>query len=101
MTVTAATVAAWGRFDLPAPGPELDVLEQLVAAGIDHLGRYYRLDDPLTPTQSVAVNLQVARLWARRDTPEGRAAFGGDIAVTVTSFDADVDAMLQPKPAVA
>lgn len=101
MTVSAATVAAWGRFDVPAPGPELDLLGTLVAAGLEHLGRYYRIDDPITATQSIAVNLQVARWWARRDTPEGRAAFGGDVAVTVTSFDADVDAMLQPKPGIA
>lgn len=101
MAVTSASVAAWGRFDVPADA-ELDLLDTLVDAALEHLARYYALDPlALTATQTIAVTMQVARWWKRRDTPEGRDAFGGDIAVSISAFDADVDAMLQPRPAVA
>lgn len=97
--VTAASVAAWGRFALPT-GDELALLELVTEAAELHLRTYYVMEDldtfVLTATEELAVTMQAARLWKRRDTPEGRSAFGGDIAVTITSMDPDIDAMLTP-----
>lgn len=98
MAVTPAAVAAWGRFKLPA-GDELALLETVISSAAEVLERDYVIVDPeaLLASEELAIVMQCARYWKRRDTPEGRAAFGGDIAVTITSFDPDIDAMLTPQ----
>lgn len=100
MAVSAASVAAWGRFAVPT-GDELTLLTQTIAAAEDRLGRDYYLDDPLTDSQELAVTLVVARLWKRRDTPEGRDAFGGEVAVSISAEDADAVALLVPRQGFA
>ena len=100
MSVTAATVARWGRFDVPT-GDELEILDRIIAAATVKLGRLYYLSDPLTADQEQAVILVSARLYKRRDTPEGRDAFGGEIAVTIDSEDADAVALLEPRQGFA
>jgi hypothetical protein len=103
-TVTAASVATWARFTAPpAESDELELLELVIDAALEHLDRDYVIADTadLTATEALAVTMQVARLWKRRDTPEGRAAFGGEVAVLVTRFDDDVHAMLVPKVGIA
>lgn len=101
MAVTAAQVAAWGRFSVPTDPTELAVLEALVSGVQSQLGRLYYLDDPLTDDQTTAILLQSARLWARRNTPEGRSSFGGDVAVSVTKADDDVEMLLVPRQGFA
>lgn len=100
MAVTAASVASWGRFDLPT-GAELTLLETTIAAATARLGRDYYLDDPTTDDQDLAITLVSARLWKRRDTPEGRDAFGGEVAVSISSEDADAVALLMPRVGLA
>lgn len=100
MTVTAASVAAWGRFETPT-GTELDLLEQVIAATTARLSREYFISSPPTDDDELAIKLVAVRLWARRNTPEGRNAFGGDIAVTITADDADAVALLMPRPGFA
>lgn len=100
MAVTAASVAAWGRFDLPT-GAELTLLNSTIAAATARLGRDYYLDDPTTDDQDLAITLVSARLWKRRDTPEGRDAFGGEVAVSISSEDADAVALLMPRVGLA
>lgn len=91
--VTAADVAQWGKFDTPT-GAELAVLERVIAAVTEHITDNYRVNDPLTDSQEVCVLLQASRLWGRRDTREGIAAFGDIAAVRITALDADVAMML-------
>ena len=100
MAVTAADVAAWGRFDTPT-GDELTLIDNVIAAVTVYLSRHYVIDDPTTAAQDLAITMQTARLWKRRDTPEGRDAFGGEFAVTVSGVDGDVSDLLEPKPGVA
>lgn len=100
MTVTAETVAAWARFKVPV-GPELTVLTTTISAVVARLRRDYYLDVVLTPEQEVAVILVTARLWARRNTPEGRGAFGGEIAVNIAPDDVDAVAQLIPRAGFA
>ena len=100
MTVTAASVATWGRFTLPE-GDELAILQQVIAAAISRLSRDYYIDDPATDDQEIAITLICARLWKRRDTPEGRDAFGGEIAVSISADDADAVALLVPRSGFA
>lgn len=98
--VSAASVAAWGRFKAPAdPSEDLVLLELVIDAAELYIRENYVLADELTltATEELAIIMQCARLWKRRDTPEGRSAFGGDIAVTITSLDPDVDALLVPR----
>ena len=100
MTVSAADVAVWGRFAVPT-GAELALLTSTIAAATARLSRDYYLDDPTTSDQDLAITLLSARLWKRRDTPEGRDAFGGDIAVSISGDDADVVALLIPRSGLA
>lgn len=100
MAVTAADVARWGRFDTPT-GDELTLLERIISAAEGKLSRLYYLSDPLTAEQEQAVILVSARLYKRRDTPEGRDAFGGEIAVTIDSEDADAVSLLEPRQGFA
>ena len=100
MAVVAADVAAWGRFTLPT-GAELTVLDATVAAATTRLTRDYYIDTPTTSEQDLAILLLSARLWKRRDTPEGRDAFGGDIAVSISAEDVDVVALLMPRSRIA
>ena len=100
MAVTAADVAAWGRFAVPT-GTELSILEQTISAATARLSRDYYLDDPTTDDQDLAIILVSARLWKRRDTPEGRDAFGGEVAVSISSEDADAVALLMPRSGLA
>lgn len=101
MTVTAASVATWGRFKVPTDVEEVALLDLVVAGALSRIGRDYYLDSPLTADQELAVCLVAARLWKRRDTPEGRDAFGGEIAVSISADDADAVALLVPRPGFA
>lgn len=94
--VTAADVALWGKFDTPT-GAELAMLERVVAAVTEHIETYYVVSDPLTDTQELAVLLQAARLWKRRDTPQGTAAFADIAAIRVDRLDGDVAVLLAPR----
>lgn len=100
MSVTAADVAAWGKFPVPT-GTDLTLLEGVVAAVADHLDTYYQLSDPPTPSQQLAVLMQCARLWRRRDTPDGIVAFDELGAIRVSRMDPDVVELLQPQWGVA
>ena len=99
--VLPADVASWGRFPVPVELTELELLTTTIAASVEQLGRDFYLDDPLTAGQRTAVVMQAARIWARRNTPEGRGSFGGDIAVSVVSFDAGVFELLLPRFGIA
>lgn len=100
-SVSAGDVATWGRFPVPVDTLELELLDNTIAAAREQLGRDFHLSDPLTATQTTAVVMQSARMWARRNTPEGRASFGGDIAVSVVAFDSDVYKLLEPRIGIA
>lgn len=96
MDVTAATVAAWGKFALPT-GADLELLESVVAAVTAHVERHYYVDDPLTADQALAMVMAAGRLWKRRSTPEGIQQFGDQIALRISSIDPDVERLLVRK----
>lgn len=96
MAVTAATVATWGKFPTPT-GEELELLERVVAAVTEHVTGGYEVSDPLTDTEELAVIMQCSRLWRRRDTPEGVAAFAEVAAIRLARLDPDVATMLVPR----
>lgn len=100
MAVTAADVAAWGRFSVPT-GVELTLLDRVILAATSRLGRDYYIDDPTTDDQDMAIILVSVRLWARRNSPEGRDAFGGDFAVSISPDDADAVSLLMPRSGLA
>lgn len=95
MAVTAADVSTWGKFPLPT-GDELTALDLVIAAVTDHVTAHYVVDDPLSDRQSLAITMQSARLWRRRDTPEGVVAFEDLGAIRVSRMDPDVETMLTP-----
>lgn len=96
-TVTAAEVATWAKGSTPA-GAELTLMNQLIAAVAERIERDYAVNtDEPTAGQLVALKMEVARLWQRRDTPEGVGVFGVDGVIRVTSEDLDVDRLLSRK----
>lgn len=94
LSTTAAAVAAWGRFSVPTDTDELAALTRVAAAVDEYLSREYLIDDPPTDAQQQAAVMQAARLWRRRDTPEGVATFDEFGAIRVASTDPDVRALL-------
>lgn len=96
MAVTAATVASWGKFPAPT-GAELELLERVVAAVTEHVEGGYEVSDPLTESEELAIIMQCSRLWRRRDTPEGVAAFADVAAIRLGRLDPDVANMLVPR----
>lgn len=94
--VTAATVALWGKFDLPE-GDVLALLERVVAAVTGHIIEHYLVADPMTDDQEQAVIMQSVRMWRRRDTPEGVISFDELGAVRVSRLDVDVEMLLSRK----
>lgn len=95
MAVTAADVSTWGKFPLPT-GDELTLLELCIAAVTDHVSDHYVVSTPLSDRQSLAITMQSARLWRRRDTPEGVIAFEDLGAIRVSRMDPDVEQLLTP-----
>lgn len=94
--ITAATVAKWGQFGLPTD-EELDLLERVIAGVIEHIEDYYSVSDPLTDAQEQAVLLQCSRLWRRRMSLDGVAAFNDFGPIRISSLDPDVQMLLERK----
>jgi hypothetical protein len=99
MAVTAAQVAGWGKFPVPT-GDDLEHLELVIAAVTAHVIKYYETpedeEEEWPATTTLAVVLQVSRLWKRRGTPEGFIAFEELGAVRITKLDNDVETLLTP-----
>lgn len=99
--IDAATVAEWAKFTLPV-GSELALLERVLSATIACIERDFVVSDPRTPQQEQAIMIKCAKLWRRRDSTDGVAAFGDFGVVRVSSYeDADVIALLERKLAFA
>ena len=96
MAVTAATVAEWGKFDPPA-APDDVLLDRVLAAVTDHITEHYYTADPFHERQEQALLIQTARLWKRRDTPEGVIDFSDLGVVRVSRVDPDVELLLTRK----
>lgn len=98
-SVTVADVALWGKFGAPDPGSDEDVLlQRVVDAVAGHIVDNYQVDDDAwTDAQELAHLLQCARLWRRRDTPNGIAAFADVGALRIDSLDRDVSMLLTPQ----
>lgn len=95
MAVTAADVATFSKFATPT-GAELTLMDAMIAAVTAHVGEHYRSDVEDAGRIDLAVTMQVARLWRRRDTPEGIIAFDELGAVRVSRMDPDVQELLRP-----
>lgn len=95
MAITTADVANWAGESVPT-GDSLALLERCLAAVSEHVDTYYVTDDPLTDSQEQAVLMQSARLWRRRQSPDGVAAFGEFGPIRVSTLDPDVIGLLMP-----
>ena len=88
-TVAVAEVRAWA---------EIQASDELIESVIDAvdalLSETHDLPDPVPADAKLAVLMQCARLLRRRKTPEGIAVFGTDVAIRVSRFDPDINAML-------
>jgi hypothetical protein len=98
-SVTVADVALWGKFNAPtAESEEETLLQRVIDAVAGHIVENYVVDDDAwTDAQEIAHLLQVSRLWRRRDTPNGIAAFADVAAMRIDSLDRDVAMMLTPQ----
>lgn len=97
MAVTVASVSTWGKFTAASGTDDYELLELVIAAVTEHVETHYEVADPLSDAQELAVILQCARMWKRRDTPEGIIAFDELGAVRISRLDPDVDMLLRPK----
>jgi hypothetical protein len=98
MAVTATQVATWSKVPVPT-GDDLAHLERVIAAVEEHVAEHFYVSDPLTSAQEQAIIIQSARLWRRRDTPEGVLAFDELGAVRISRIDPDVSWLLDRKVA--
>lgn len=92
--VTAADVARWA--DLQLSTDDTAVMTAVIDAVEVALGRSHDVPDPAPADVVQAVTMQAARLYRRRSTPDGIAAFGEQYATRVARFDPDIDALLAP-----
>lgn len=93
MAITLADVKAWSKI---TTATEDALLQRVLDAVVDRAEADYDLPIAYTPSIELALSMAVARLWKRRDTPEGISAFADAGVIRVGSFDSDVDALLAP-----
>lgn len=92
---TAAEVFNW----LAVSAPHADDLAQmdLVLAAVEaHVAQGHTRPITAAPDYELAVVMQSARVYKRRNSPEGVVSFGEDGAIRVSSIDRDVAALLAP-----
>lgn len=94
--IDAAAIALWGKFALPVDG-ELALLNRVIAGVSEHIMEFYVVANPMTNAQEQAVLMQTSRLWRRRQSLDGVAAFNNDIAIRVSRLDPDVQELLHLK----
>lgn len=86
---TPDEVRAWS--DIQAE----DAVIILVINAVDALlSETHNVPTPTPADVELAVLMQCSRLLRRRKTPEGVAVFGSDVAVRISRFDPDINAML-------
>lgn len=104
VTVTPAEVAAWANIENIDDSARSALMQNVIDAAvgiIDAISLEWP-DDPATEhpgrtaATELAVKMQSARWWARRDSPQGVAGFGVDYAVRVSRVDPDVEALIRP-----
>lgn len=91
---------AWAK--ITAGGEDTDeLLERVLTAVVAHATLTLAAPDEDATAEVVALweqalLMQAARIWKRRDTPEGVIHWGPDGVVRVNRFDADVQELLEP-----
>lgn len=93
MALSLADVKAWSKITTTT---EDALIQRVLDAVVDRAETDYDLPIAYTPSIEQALSMAVARLWKRRDTPEGVSAFADAGVIRVGSFDADVDNLLAP-----
>jgi hypothetical protein len=101
MTVTADNVTDWitssSGTTVALSADDTALLEQVVSAVTVHVAHTYTYaGDTMPDDYTQAIVMQSARLWERRNTPNGVAGFGEFGAVRVSRLDPDVAALLGP-----
>lgn len=91
---SAASVAAWLK---DGDADAADKYEAVAAAVNAVVKRWHvpRADGTWKDDHSLGATMLAARLWRRRNSPEGVATFTGDGAVYVQRNDPDVALLLQ------
>lgn len=91
---------AWSK--ITTSGEEVDaLLERVLTAVVAHATLTLAAPGEDAEPEVVALweqalLMQCARIWKRRDTPEGVIHWGPDGVVRVNRFDADVQELLEP-----
>jgi hypothetical protein len=88
-SVTVDEVRAWGEIQAPD-----SVIVAVIHAVDALLAGTHEVPTPMPPDAEVAVLMQCSRILRRRKTPEGVAVFGSDVAIRISRFDPDINALL-------
>lgn len=95
--ISVEDVVAWTPGMSMPEGDELALLERVLAAVLEGVALECTLPDEGSPSIDQAIIMQTARLWRRRDSVDGVAAFNNDFGpIRVNRFDSDVQALLAP-----
>lgn len=93
MSITVDDCKNWAKIT----GDDNDALVGVVlAAVVDHLATKYDVPAEYPDAVALAVRIQVARWWKRRDAPGGTVEVGPDGAVVRVGFDPDLTDILGP-----
>lgn len=93
MTLSLADVKAWGKITTSS---EDALIQRVLDAVIDRAETDYDLPIEYPPSVHLALCMSCARLWHRRDTPQGITPASEFGQIRIGSFDADVDNLLAP-----
>lgn len=93
MTITVADIKAWGKITTSSDDA---LIQAVLDAVVDHVETLHDLPSSYSPAARQAVIMQCARLWKRRDTPEGVLNFQDSGVIRIGNLDNDVQTMLAP-----
>ena len=96
-TVTVEALAQWLGITMasaPVTAMLTECLDGAVEAITERVGTW--VEEPWPKNVQVAVTMQAARLYKRRNSPEGVTGFGDLGVVRVTGIDPDIEAQLGP-----
>lgn len=92
--LTAQAVEAW--LQLKTPDANLASVIAATEAYVDSLGLPTETDGSWTPTTELGARMYAARLWRRRNSPNGVEAIGNDGgSAYVSRYDSDISRLLR------
>lgn len=102
--VDVDALANWGGITHRSQAVD-DLLTQCLNAALDEivsrLGPWVVVSDAWPPRRDQALLILALRYYKRRQSPEGAAGFGDMGVIRITSWDSDIEAMLNNDLALA